>query len=126
MVEMKHLTLEELEAGLETIRQAPRDGGVLAWIVCRPDTNARAVLQHAELDLVEGLIGDSWKKRGSSSTADGSAHPDTQLNIMNARAIALVARTQERWALAGDQLYLDMDLSPPICRPGRGSPSARR
>jgi MOSC domain-containing protein YiiM len=37
---------------------------------------------------------------------------------MNARVIALVAQDPERWALAGDQLYIDMDLSPENLPPG--------
>jgi hypothetical protein len=125
MVEIKHLTAEELEAGLEHIRHSPKDDGVLELIVRRPALEEREHLPQAELDLVEGLVGDSWKIRGSSNTPDGSAHPDTQLNIMNARAIALIAGDRERWQLAGDQLYLDMDLSidnlPPGTRLALGS-----
>jgi hypothetical protein len=68
-------------------------------------------LEEGELHPLEGLIGDSWKLRASSRTADGSPHPEMQLNIMNARVTALVAQAKERWQLAGDQLYLDMDLS---------------
>jgi MOSC domain-containing protein YiiM len=30
---------------------------------------------------------------------------------MNSRAVDLVAVTRERWPLAGDQLYVDLDLS---------------
>jgi hypothetical protein len=60
---------------------------------------------------VQGLVGDSWSTRRSNRTADGSPHPDMQLNIMNARAAALVAVEKDRWPLAGDQLYIDMDLS---------------
>ena len=60
---------------------------------------------------VEGLVGDSWIKRSSNRTADGTPHPDMQLNIMNSRVIALVAQARERWHLAGDQLFMDLDLS---------------
>ena len=115
---MKHVTMAELEAGLEGIRQSPTDAGVLALIVRRPQVEAREVLEEGELDLFEGLVGDNWKTRGSSQTADGSAHPDMQLNIMNARVIALLARKKERWALAGDQLYMDLDLSAENVPPG--------
>ena len=115
---MKHATMAELEAGLENIRQSPTDTGVLALIVRRPQVEAREVLEVGELDQVEGLVGDNWKTRGSSQTADGSAHPDMQLNIMNARVIALVAQKKARWALAGDQLYLDLDLSAENVPPG--------
>ena len=115
---MKHVTMAELEAGLEDIRQSPTDAGVLALIVRRPQVEAREVLEVGELDLFEGLVGDNWKTRGSSQTADGSAHPDMQLNIMNARVIALLAQKKDRWALAGDQLYMDLDLSAENVPPG--------
>jgi hypothetical protein len=114
----RHLTMAELEAGLEYIRQSPKDGGVLELIVRRPRVDEREVLKEGELDPVEGLLGDSWKMRSSSRTPDGSAHPDMQLNIMNARAIALVAQDRARWPLAGDQLFIDMDLSTENLSPG--------
>jgi hypothetical protein len=100
----KQLTLRELEAGLDEIRRAPKDRGVLRLIVRRLEVDAREVLEEGHLDPAHGLVGDAWKTRRS-------ARPDMQLNIMNARAIALVAQSPDRWALAGDQLYIDMDLS---------------
>ena len=109
--EMKHLTMAELEEGLDEILQAPKDDGVLRLIVRRPRVEAREVLEEGELHTSEGLVGDSWKFRISSRTPDGSAHPDMQLNIMNARVIALVAQDKDRWQLAGDQLFIDLDLS---------------
>jgi hypothetical protein len=109
--ELKHLTMDELEASLAEIRQAPKDEGVLRLIVRRPQIEQREVLKEGKLHPAEGLVGDCWKTRGSSSTADGSANPEMQLNIMNARVIALVAQDENRWQLAGDQLYIDMDLS---------------
>lgn len=111
VAEIRHLTMEELERGLENIRQAPKDEGVLELIVRRPKVDAREVMEEAELSLIEGLVGDSWSRRGSIRTADGSAHPEMQINIMNSRVSALVAQAKDRWALAGDQLYIDMDLS---------------
>jgi hypothetical protein len=115
---MQYLTIDELEAGLDTIRQSPKDPGVLQFIVRRPRVDAREVLEAAKLDLADGLVGDSWRSRGSARMPDRSAHPDMQLNVMNARAVALVARDRERWALAGDQLYIDMDLSADNLPPG--------
>src|SRR5262249_34961034 len=94
------------------------DGGVLEMITRRPGTDAREVLEEAELTLAEGLVGDHWKARGSRRTADGGPHPEMQITIMNARAIALVARQKERWSLAGDQLFLDLDLSTGNVPPG--------
>jgi|SRR5712671_2507793 len=107
----RFLTLGELEAGLEQIRQAPKDHGVLDLIVSRPGTDQRQVREEARLDLVLGLEGDTWKSRGSSKTADGFANPETQLTLMNARVIALLAQSKTHWPLAGDQLFLDLDLS---------------
>ena len=118
MVEAKHLTMAELEDGLDAIRQSPKDEGVIALIVRRPQVDAREVLEEGELDLVEGLVGDTWKVRGSSRTPDGAAHPDMQLNIMNARVIALLACEKDRWPLAGDQLFIDMDVSAENLPPG--------
>ena len=111
-VAITHLTTTELEAGLDHIRQSPKDEGVLKLIVRRPATGAREVLREGQLDVTQGLVGDTWKLRSSTRTADGSPHPDMQLNIMNARAVALVAQSNERWPLAGDQLYVDLDLTP--------------
>lgn len=111
LVDVKHLTMQELEAGLDHIRLSPKDEGLLALIVRRPKTEEREVLSEGMLHLDQGLVGDNWSNRGSSRTPDGSAHPHMQLNIMNSRVTALVAQAKERWRLAGDQLYLDMDLS---------------
>ena len=108
---VKHLTMAELEAALDHLREAPKDGGVLQLIVCRPDVEQRRILDEAELDPLKGLIGDNWVVRGSSKTPDGSAHPEMQINIMNSRVTGLVAQEKDRWQLAGDQLYIDMDLS---------------
>ncbi|HKI34990.1 MAG TPA: hypothetical protein VKA46_24250 [Gemmataceae bacterium] len=110
--------MAELEAALDEIRRSPKEEGPLELIVRRPRVGEREVLQQAELDLVEGLVGDSWKTRGSSRTSDGSSHPDMQLNVMNARVIALVAQEKGRWPLAGDQLFIDMDLSDANLPPG--------
>src|SRR5258708_7505677 len=108
---MIHLTMEQLEAGLDAIRDSPKDRGALRMIVRRPQVGAREVIEAGELDPVEGLVGDTWRARLSKRTIDGSAHRDMQLNIMNARVIALLAQTDDRWPLAGDQLFLDLDLS---------------
>ena len=111
MSEVKHLSTEALTVGLDDIRQSPKATGVLELIVRRPQTETREVLDAGELNLIEGLAGDNWKQRGSSQTADGSAHPDMQLTLTNSRLMALVAQEKQRWPLAGDQLYVDFDLS---------------
>lgn len=118
MESIRHLSMAELEAGLDDIRRAPKDEGRLEMIVRRPAVDQREVLPEGRLDLADGLLGDTWKTRGSSRTADGSAHPEMQLNLMNARVIALLAQDKERWPLAGDQLFVEMDLSEENLPPG--------
>jgi hypothetical protein len=110
-ITIKHLTMTELESALDHLREAPKDEGVVELIVRRPRVDEREVLEEAELDPLKGLIGDSWVFRGSSRTADGGPHPEMQINIINSRVAALVAQDKDRWSLAGDQLYIDMDLS---------------
>ena len=109
---VRHLTRAELEAGLDAIRNAPKDGGTVELIVARPRPNERDVLEHARLEPGEGLVGDSWATR----TPD--PNPDTQLNVMNARVIALIAPDKTQWPLAGDQLYVDLDLGDENLPPG--------
>ncbi len=107
-----HLTLDELAAGLDEILGAPADAGTLDLLVRRPANGAREVLTAGELDLVEGLVGDNWSTRGSRRTADGRAHPDKQVNLVNARFSALIApRGLDQRVMVGDQLHVDLDLS---------------
>jgi hypothetical protein len=113
-----HLTTAELEAGLEHIRNAPDDHGRVELVVRRPAVDEREELDEGVLDLAEGLVGDTWRVRGSSRTPDGSANPEMQLNVINARLSALVAVDPDRRALAGDQLHVDLDLSTSNLPPG--------
>lgn len=113
-----HPSADELAAGLEHVRRSPSDGGRVELIVRRPAVDEREVLVEAALDPAHGLVGDSWVSRPSRSTPDGSPHPDKQVNVMNARAAALVAVDPDRRPLAGDQLYLDLDLSVANLPPG--------
>ena len=113
-----YLTTAQLEAGLDHIRQSPKEEGVLLMIVRRPAVNSREAVDEGVLDLDRGRVGDNWLERGSGSTADGSAHPEMQLNVINARLLDLVAGDKERWQLAGDQLVVDLDLSEENLPPG--------
>jgi len=115
---MEPLTTEALDAGLDEIRRSPTDDGRVELIVARPAIDERHELAEAELDVTVGVVGDTWSQRPSSKMPDGQAHPDMQLNIMNARAIALVSGDPSRWSLAGDQLYVDLDLSSENLPPG--------
>jgi hypothetical protein len=100
-----------LDSQLDEISRSPSDDGVLELIVGRPAEGEREVLEVATIDEVEGLVGDTWRQRGSSRTPDGSADPGKKITVMNARAALAVAGSPERRALAGDQLFVDLDLS---------------
>jgi MOSC domain-containing protein YiiM len=115
---VEHLSRERLEAGLDHVRESPPDYGRLVLVVRRPEAGQRDLPEEAVLDRVTGLDGDNWLTRGSSSTPDGSAHPDKQVTVINARLAELVAGGIERMALAGDQLYVDLDLSVDNLPPG--------
>jgi hypothetical protein len=106
-----HRTPEELEDFIPQLLAAPQDAGTLELVVRRPGLGQREVLDEGELDLVVGLVGDSWMQRGSRKTSDGGPHPEMQLNVMSARMVSFLAGDPERRPLAGDQLYLDLDLS---------------
>jgi hypothetical protein len=116
---MRHRTAEELAGGLDGIRSAPADTGTLEMIVRRPAVDEREVLAEGRLTAEDGLVGDDWRARGSRSTADGSADPDRQLTVMGSRVVDLFAGgDRAAWSLAGDQLYVDLDLSVANLPPG--------
>jgi hypothetical protein len=113
-----HLSIPELEAGMEYIRQSPKDDGVVKLIVRRPSEDEREIVNEAEISLTDGLVGDNWKMRGSRHTSDNSPLIDAQITLTNARIISLLAQAEDRWALAGDQLYVNFDLSDDNIPPG--------
>lgn len=107
----QHKSLNELEACLPDILASPSDVGQVAMIVCRPRTDDRKILQSCELSSNDGLVGDNWKQRGQWRSPDKPANIDTQINLMNVRAIKAIAADQTQWPLAGDQFFVDFDLS---------------
>jgi MOSC domain-containing protein YiiM len=115
----RHPTLAELQAGLSDILTSPEDDGVLRAIVARPERGRRLDLESSEISLERGVHGDHWVRGCSMTTEDGKPHPDVQICIMNARCLALIAGERARWPLAGDNLIIDLDLSPGNLPPGR-------
>ena len=108
---MEHLGAEELAAGLDAIRAAPAEAGTVELIVRRPAQDEREVLEEGLLTIEDGLAGDDWRARGSRSAPDGTANPGRQLTVMGSRVIDLLAGgDRAAWPLAGDQLYIDLDL----------------
>jgi hypothetical protein len=115
---MEHRDLAALEAARAEITASPSDVGRIELIVRRPQPEERESVQQATLDLVDGLVGDCWRVRGSSSTPDGGADAKAQLTLMNSRVARFVAVAPERIPLAGDQLFVDLDLSAANTPPG--------
>jgi hypothetical protein len=113
-----HRSPEELAAARPHLLAAPADEGVLRLIVTRPAQGERELLEEGLLDLDRGLVGDYWLERGSRHRADGSAEPDAQITVMNIRVSELVAVSPDRVPLAGDQLFVDLDLSVENLPPG--------
>jgi MOSC domain-containing protein YiiM len=113
-----HPTMDELRAAVDSIRQAPADNGIVALVVRRPEVNRREVLDEGYFHEAEGLEGDTWRQRHSQRSADGSAHPDMQLTLMSVRAIGAISPDESRWPLAGDQLFVDLDLTYANLPPG--------
>ena len=107
----KHLTAMEIENSIHHVLASPKDAGLLELIVCRPKDNKREIVESGTLDMLHGLVGDNWLTRGSSRTTDGMGHPEMQLNVMNYRFAELIAGHRGRVQLAGDQLFVDLDLS---------------
>jgi MOSC domain-containing protein YiiM len=107
---VRHLSYAELEAGLPEIQRSPRERGSLAMIVRRPQSGEREVLEVGELDVEHGLVGDRWGL--------GKRRRTNQLTLINSRLAALIAQSRDRWPLAGDQLYVDFDLSLEHLPPG--------
>jgi MOSC domain-containing protein YiiM len=109
---VEHRTAEELAAGMPGVRAAPRDAGTVEMVVRRPAVDLREVLAEGRLTSEDGLVGDGWRARGSRSTPDGSADPERQVTVMSSRYVGLLAGgDRAAWPLAGDQLYVDLDLS---------------
>jgi hypothetical protein len=112
MVDAIPRTTGELEAGLDEVVRAPRRTGRVLAVAVRPAVDRRELVEEAMIDVDAGVMGDTWRSRGSSSTSDRSADPRAQVTVMNARFARLIAGEEvDRWALAGDQLYVDLDLS---------------
>lgn len=113
-----HRSTAAIEAALAAAGPSPADNGSVELIVCRPQVDERCQLDSAELHPDAGVVGDSWAARGSRSTANGHANPAVQLTLMNSRIIAALAPDRAEWLPAGDQLFVDLDLSEANLPPG--------
>lgn len=120
-------TPESLEAQLDYLRAAPAEVGTVGLVVRRPKTLAREVLDEGVLDVEDGLVGDNWLERATARAIEAGRHYEAQLNVMSHRMVSLLADSPDAQALAGDQLYVDLDIShtnlPPGSRLALGDPA---
>ena len=116
--EVSHLTSEQIQAGMEHVSGSPADGGPLVRIVRRPEMGQREILDEGVLDVDLGLVGDNWRERASAVSSDEDVILRGQLAVMNSRFLSLIAQSEERWELAGDQLIVDLDLGMENLPPG--------
>jgi len=104
-------TTAALEARLDHLRAAPTRTGTLDLLVRRPEHAVRELLDEGELDETAGLVGDNWLSRATSRTIAHGRHLDAMITVMSSRMVRLLADDDATRALAGDQLYVDLDLS---------------
>jgi hypothetical protein len=108
-----YVEADQLEAALPHILDSPSKVGTVELVVRRPSEGEREILDEGTLDLERGLVGDRWEPH--VGVDDGRL---AQVTLMNARVVDVVAGDRDRWALAGDQLYVDLDLRTENLPPG--------
>jgi MOSC domain-containing protein len=101
----------DLEAAFDHLRAAPADVGTLDMIVRRPEPGAREIVADGVLDVADGLLGDNWLSRATARAIADGRHLEAMITVMSARMVGLLGDTLGVRALAGDQLYADLDLS---------------
>jgi hypothetical protein len=104
-------TTTDLEAALDHLRVAPADQGRLTLVCRRPARGERELLDEAVIDVDDGLVGDNWYSRATSRAIAEGRHRDAMITVMSARMAGLLGETDAERAMAGDQLYVDLDLS---------------
>jgi len=104
-------TTAELTDGFDVLQAAPTEVGTLSLVVRRPAAGERELLEEGVVDEADGLVGDNWLSRATSRAVAAGRHLDAQLTVMSSRMVGLIAADPAEQALAGDQLYVDLDLS---------------
>lgn len=101
-----------LDDHLPHLRAAPAEVGRLDLVVRRPAVDEREVLEEGALSEDGGLHGDNWLDRSTSHAIEAGRHLEAQINVMSARMASFLAfGDTDRQALAGDQLFVDLDIS---------------
>lgn len=108
---MKYVALNEIETRFDWVLAAPRDVGCVESVVVRPVKNQRSSLNQVMFSPEQGVEGDNWLTDCWKKLPSGESDPEVQVAIMNARMIEVLTRDKNLWPLAGDQLFVDFDLS---------------
>lgn len=105
-------SFEELQRALAELH-VPTGTGRLAGIIRRPASGQRDVIQRILLSVAEGIPGNRW---GSRIPQD----PEGQIAVMRADVAELIAgaRGATAFALFGDNLFMELDLSVEALPPG--------
>lgn len=112
------LALTEIETRLNWVMSAPTDTGHVSALVVRPVKNQREPLDKVMFSPQLGVNGDNWSTNCWKKLPDGKSDPEVQVAIMNARMIEVLTQDKALWPLAGDQLFVDFDLSVANLRAG--------
>jgi hypothetical protein len=99
----RHLSLAELEAGLDALSPAPTSGGRVRLLVARGRSGERSEPPQARLSAEAGLDGDRWY-------LSPSRNPDAQVTVMRHDVASLIAGEQPV-SLFGDNVLVDLDVS---------------
>ncbi len=106
----------DFDSALDLIRASPKERGTIELIARRPSAGTREVVDRARFSLELGVVGDGWHRRPSRKT--GAPNPEQQVTLMSSRAIAAIVPNRDDWPGAGDQLFVDFDLSVENLPPG--------
>jgi len=105
----------DIEAATHEVLRSPSDSGTIELVAVRPAESERRVVEEAQVSTEAGIIGDSWLER---LDGDKEISHHNQVTLMNSRFAAAITPEGQGWELAGDQLYVDFDISVDNAPPG--------
>ncbi len=109
---------DELNAALPMVVDAPKDEGQVALIVVRPESGLREMPTTIHISRARGVEGDRWADGSWLQDDNGRPHPDVQINLMNTHAAEAIAGEKSNWAAAGNNFFVNLDMSPENLPPG--------
>ena len=99
-----HLSGDEIAARLGALPAPGKDEGAIALVVVRPEAGERLVPARCRLTPEGGVEGDRWLKNENRL-------PAAQISVMRADVAQVIANGQAL-SLFGDNLLVELDLSP--------------